>query len=148
VTIPPEPVNRPSWWDAPRPRAHRSGWEACTRPLRRWILPGSGGYAIEISDARECVYQLEQPDGGVIVVPGRLCGPWTSANSSARAFFLPFDPDAALDVVAVHLVVAVVGRLCYPSGWQAGPWFAHRARAVVREQLTAFAARDYSIRPV
>lgn len=153
MTIPPEPVNRSAWLDGPLPRAHPAAWAACAWPLRRFVVPGADGYAIELSVARESVYLLEQPDGRRVVVPGRLSGPWTPAAGTARAFFLPFDPDAALDVVAVHLAVAFVGRLCFPSGWPAGPWFAHRARSVVRRQLSAFAVgfcteRGYPIDPV
>jgi len=136
MTIPPEPLALSMWRHDP------ATWDtsAPVRPLRRFTIREAPGFGMELGDAPEVVYLLEQPDGSAVAVPQRACGRWDPMATPARRFFYEWEPDGALDVVTVQHTAAVIGRLCFPSGWQAGPWFAHRSRAVCRRQIFAHAS--------
>ena len=136
MTIPPEPLALSRW------RLDAAPWDtsAPIRPLRRFTIREAPGFGMELGDAPEAVYLLEQPDGSAVVVPQRVCGRWDPTAMPARRFFYAWEPDGALDVVKVQHTAAVIGRLCFPSGWQAGPWFAHRSRAVCRRLIFAHAS--------
>ncbi len=131
MTIPPEPLALSTWRCDPAP----SDTSAPVRPLRRFAIREAPGFGMELDDAPEAVYLLGQPDGSAVVVPQRVCGRWDPTAMPARRFFYAWEPDGALDVVTVQHTTAVIGRLCFPSGWQAGPWFANPSRVMCRRQV-------------
>ena len=132
MTIPPEPLALSTWRHDPAPWDTSAPKLAPLASLRRLAIREAAGFGMELGDAPEAVYVLEQPDGTAVIVPQRVCGRWDPMATPARRFFYAWEPDGALDVVTVQHTAAVIGRLCFPSGWQAGPWFAHRSRAVCR----------------
>ena len=114
--------------------------------LRRFPLEEAPGYAIEVSDVPEAVYLLGRPDGSEVPVPCRLCGAWNPAVISGRHFFLSHEPDVALDLVSVRRADQHIGRLAFPSGWPASPWFAASSRKVLLRRLQEFTAAFLEVR--
>ena len=106
--------------------------------LRRYPVRGADGFAIEASDTPEFVYLLGLPDAREIPVPTRLCGSWNPAVLSGRHFFLAHEPDAALSLTSVRTAPHYIGRLVFPSGMAASPWFSATSRRALMRRLQAF----------
>lgn len=107
-------------------------------PLKRFPVTEAPGYAIEVSDLPEPVYLLERPDHTEIPVPMRMCGQWNGAVISGRHFFLPHEPETAMELLSVRLVQFHIGRLALPSGWSASPWLAAASRKGLLRRLHQF----------
>jgi hypothetical protein len=131
----PEPVNAPR-----EKRPDGSVLLHAAPPLRRFPIAEAPGFAVEVTDRPEAVYLLGTPDGTEIPVPCRLCGTWNPATISGRHFFYAWEPDVALELTSVRRVTCLIGRLAFPSGWAASPWFANTSRRTLLRQLSAFTA--------
>jgi hypothetical protein len=129
---PHEPVS------APIVSTHHGDILQTSASLRRYPVVESPGFAVEVSDLPEPVYLLGRPDGAEVPVPCRVCGQWNPATLSGRHFFYAHEPDAALDLTSVRRVNFHIGRLVFPSGWMASPWFAAGSRRALLRQLHEF----------
>jgi hypothetical protein len=106
--------------------------------LHRYPVRDAQGFGVEASDRPEAVYLLGLADGREVPVPARVCGTWNPAVLSGRHFFLAHEPDAALALVSVRTVHHFIGRLVYPSGFAASPWFSAQARRGLMRRLQQF----------
>lgn len=128
--IAPPPIPEPV--DGPLP-----GILSPASPLQRFAL--ADGWAIEISRKPESVYLLCRSDHTEIPVPLRHSGIWNPATLSGRHFFMRHEPDAAMDLVSVRQADHYIGRLAFPSGWAASPWFSGSARRPLLRRLELYA---------
>lgn len=104
--------------------------------LRVVPIPEVHGFALQLSTMPEHVYLLGHADGNEVCVPCRECGTWNPAVLSGRHFFLAHEPDWALDLTSVRRTQLYIGRLAFPSGTAASPWFcAHSAKSLHRRLL-------------